>query len=156
MNEIHVNTDNSSKYKISSPKESEFNFSIEKKENENNYINDASQEFINKKIVDLSFLDIINNDSIDNHINSNNINKNTNSNCDSISNLSTDYNTIKSGKSNSLNMKYNNNIYHNKIMMLNKSSMNYYHQKALKNIFIYNYIQNNNPMFVNKNFINYN
>ena len=128
----------------------------------NDSIDDISKDFINKKIIDLSFLDVINDDNVESQNYQNNIND------DNINGRNNNYNYISNGytmfnleKSESNNMKGYFNEFSNESNLLNnsnnlKNNYNCYHPIAFNNNFIHNYNQINDSNLVNQDFQNNN
>ena len=161
MNKIQVNTEQRSgefiNYDNSNSKDKfDLNTSIEKKEIENNINDSIIQDFLNKKIIDLSFLD----DTAECQINQNNINN------DNIDERNNNYNYIFNWytmsnyeKSESIKLKGNiNEFSHETKSFNNPSNLNqnsgYYYPMTFNNNVVHNYIQINNSNFVNKIFQN--
>lgn len=153
--EKYIKDDNS--ISRSDEKLSELNTSIENNDNENESSDDNSQEFINKNIVDLSFLDSMSpNETEDkSNMSSNNININ-NSNIQSFNYNHNNFQSANWNCNNSRSEYLNENIEKNnqmyKMMLLNNiyQRYNYYKQLAYMNnmnnlMRNYQQMNNNNP-----------
>ena len=147
---IYINEDNSFS-KNEQILINELNTSIDNMESE--YTDDNSEDFITKKI-DLSFLDITSNDTVENN-NSNNKGNTTNiyfSN-NNYRNLPTDYGNFNNNNSEQINIKEANQKLLYKLMLLNNfyKNYNYYQQLSYINNLVHNQYQMNNQNNNNQN-----
>ena len=146
---IYINEDNS--FYKNKQILNELNTSIDN--NESDYTDDNSEDFITKKI-DLSFLDITSNDTVENN-NSNNKGNTTNiyfSN-NNYRNLPTDYGNFNNNNSEQINIKEANQKLLYKLMLLNNlyQNYNYYQQLSYINNLVHNQYQMNNQNNNNQN-----
>ena len=146
---IYINEDNS--FSKNEQILNELNTSKENTENE--YTDDNSEDFISKKI-DLSFLDITSNDTVENN-NFNNRANNTNiySSNNNYSNLPTDYQNYNNNNSEPININEANQKLLYKLMLLNNlyKNYNYYQQLAYINNLAHSQYQMNNHNNNNQN-----
>ena len=147
---IYINEDNSFS-KNEQILINELNTSIDNMESE--YTDDNSEDFITKKI-DLSFLDITSNDTVENN-NSNNKGNTTNiySSNNKYRNLPTDYGNFNNNNSEQINIKEANQKLLYKLMLLNNfyKNYNYYQQLSYINNLVHNQYQMNNQNNNNQN-----
>ena len=122
----------------------------ENHEIENEYLDENSKDFINKNIIDLSFLDTANNDEEEKNINHEDISFKNN-----IPLLNINYNQCN----NSIYKEYlqrNKKLYKMQILKNIYQNYNYYHQMAFINNLMHNYQQMNNQNIINQTFSNKN
>lgn len=122
-------------------------------EKEMEYLDENSKDFINKKIIDLSFLDSVTNDPGDNNINKENIIKDDAPRLNNIFNKGKDENEKNyDSEYNYKNIEKNRYLY--KMMILNNiyQNYNYFQQMAYINNLMHNYQQMNNQNTMNQTF----